>query len=444
VSLAVRSSPRVAVRSANVTLPADAIPAIHSPFPAGHTSASNTAGDRDVGPTSTPAKGTVAGLPNPASIIPHSKDATSGTSLATTELPTLQDIKAEAVHIVDELKHMIGLGGATAATGPTSDSHEVAAVDKGPKVDLLSSSHEIAPAGGNTSTGSDTVQSSASATRGEVTPAQVETTPLAGGGGLAATIAEDVADAARHSTATSVGESAPGGREDPRAGAGGLAATIADDVADAARHSSATSVGDSTGSAAKGGLAATIAPEVARAAQHSSATHPNEGLGGPSLTGEQSALAGGGGLAATIADDVARAAKESPATSVGATGANAIPVAAEGHHAQHDQQRSQYEGSAVENLHLGRPVNVVGGTLAGLAGATGLAAAGAHHASSGHDSCTSLQIVRSPHTSALKTDPPSPCLHCALSQGPARGSRDVALACRPPARQRPNLVDRSD
>lgn len=193
-------------------------------------------------------------------------------------------------------------------------------------------------------------QSTASATRGEVTPSQVKTTALAGGGGLAATIADEVADAARHSHATTVGD-------------GGDA---------------------NAAEAAKGGLAATIAPDVARAAQHSTATtHANDGLDKPSVTGEQSALAGGGGLAATIADDVARAAKESPATTVGATGANAIPVA-EGHHsAPHGAQ----------DLNLGRPVEV--GT-AGLApagvGAAGVAA-GAAAAGHGQDSSASLSLV---------------------------------------------------
>lgn len=313
-------------------------------------------------PSTTTAGLSTNALPAPEQIIPSAGDATNNRSLASSELPSLDTLKAEVGHAVDEVKHLFGYGAPAANT----DAHGVKAVDDGPKVDLLSSAHEIAPV--------QSGQSTASATRGEVTPSQLSNSSLVGGGGLAATISDDVADAARHSTATSVGDRAPGAKESALAGAGGMAAFIAEDVAASARQhnlhhhvsSSSPTATPNAGGAAHGGLAGTISEDVARAAEESHATSVNKGaddLSHPSVTGTQSALAGGGGLAATIADDVAHAAQQSSATSVGATGANAVPVASEHGHGG---------AQGPLDLNLGKPVFAGAETTAlGAAGVEG-------------------------------------------------------------------------
>lgn len=323
---------------------------------------------------------------------------------------------------MDEVKQLFGYGAPQAAN---TDAHGVKAVDAGPKVDLLSSAHEIAPV--------QSGQSTASATRGEVTPSQLANSSLVGGGGLAATISDDVADAARHSTATSVGDRAPGARESALAGAGGMAAFIAEDVAASARQhglhhhvsSSSHTAAPNAGGAAHGGLAGTISEEVARVAKDSHATAVNKGandLSHPSVTGTQSALAGGGGLAATIADNVAHAAQQSSATSVGATGANAVPVASEHGHGG---------AQGPLDLNLGKPV---------FAGAetTALGAAGVEGSKGPFPFFSCFLASRFPQTDVLP-------LSTLLPRRPRhpRASRDLARTGRHPPRRDPYLVHRS-
>ena len=93
----------------------------------------------------------------------------------------------------------------------------------------------------------------------------------------------------------------------PLAGGGGLAATIAPEVADAAKHSAATSVGD---------VPLTKTPHVHGIPDVASST--GQASHGTPLAVDREAAAVGGG-AAVLAASVASAAKDSPATSVGGT-----------------------------------------------------------------------------------------------------------------------------
>lgn len=93
----------------------------------------------------------------------------------------------------------------------------------------------------------------------------------------------------------------------PLAGGGGLAATIAPEVADAAKHSAATSVGD---------VPLTKTPHVHGIPDVASSI--GQASHGTPLAVDREAAAVGGG-AAVVAASVAAAAKDSPATSVGGT-----------------------------------------------------------------------------------------------------------------------------
>ncbi|CDZ98496.1 hypothetical protein [Phaffia rhodozyma] len=270
--------------------------------------------------------------PSADQIIPTGTTKTDGRSLATTEIPSVAGIRQGAEETVGELvQNLKGL-----IFGEEQTSNATAVV---PKDGERNAPFSAANPSGTVPSSSAASASTQDVYRNEISPEQADRGTLEGAGGLAATIADEVAVAAQTSSATGHPVSVTGDEPKislPRDNSTGLSSS--------SEYSQSTSR-----SQPQGGLSG-IGSEVAAAAKNSSATgHPVNVQGDqPRVAG---ALADIGGLAGTIASEVAAAAKNSTATGHPVNVAGDEPrldslkfdeSRRENEHAHHHQQSSSH------------------------------------------------------------------------------------------------------